>query len=345
MKRKSLNVKKKTPRNIVQHLSDKNIYKVYNEFKKSLNSQSSYAVALSGGPDSIALAYLAKCFSKLNNTKILYFIVDHGLREESKIEAKKVLLFLKKFKIECKILVWKGKKPKSNIQSIARNKRYNLLIDECKKNNINNLLIGHHIGDLYENFIIRLLRGSGLRGLTSLDKAVKDKKSSIHILRPLINIKKSELINISKKVFNFYVEDPSNLNEDYKRIRVRKMIKNLEFEGLDFKKLQLTINNLKASNKTINYYVENNIKNNFKFFKSKNIYSLNDDFFNQPYEIIFRSFSGLLSDISKRYYPPRGKSVDEIIKKIRSKNFKKATLGGCLIEKINKTVLISRENL
>ena len=345
MKRKSLNVKKKTPRNIVQHLSDKNIYKVYNEFKKSLNSQSSYAVALSGGADSIALAYLAKCFSKLNNTKILYFIVDHGLREESKIEAKKVLLFLKKFKIKCKILTWKGKKPKSNIQSIARNKRYNLLIDECKKNNINNLLIGHHIGDLYENFIIRLLRGSGLKGLISLDKAVKDKKSNIHILRPLINIKKSELINISKKVFNFYVEDPSNLNEDYKRIRVRKLIENLEFEGLDFKKLQLTIGNLKASNKTINFYVENNIKNNSTFFKSKNTYSLNDDFFNQPYEIIFRSFSSLLSDISKRYYPPRGKSVDEIIKKIKSKNFKKATLGGCLIEKINKTVLISRENL
>ena len=202
-------------------------------------------------------------------------------------------------------------------------------------------MLGHQIDDLYENFILRLLRGSGLRGLTSLDKVARDK--DIQILRPLINIRKSELINISKMVFNFYVEDPSNLNKNFKRIRVRNLIKTLKIEGLDLEKLKLTIKNLKESDKIINFYVEQNIKYNSTFFRNKNICFLNNIFFKQPNEIIFRSISDILRIIGNRYYSARGKSIDNMIKDIITKKFKKTTLGGCLIEKINKTLIISRE--
>ena len=85
-------------------------------------------------------------------------MVDHGLRGNSHKEAKQVKYLLKKFDINCQILLWRGKKPKSNIQSIARKNRYDLLLNSCKKYNIKYLLIGHHIDDLYENFFIRLLR-------------------------------------------------------------------------------------------------------------------------------------------------------------------------------------------
>ena len=81
------------------------------------------AVAVSGGPDSLSLAFLAKCYSILNQVKFNYVVVDHKLRKESSIEANKVKKMLKKIGINCKILVWRGKKPFSNIQSIARNKR------------------------------------------------------------------------------------------------------------------------------------------------------------------------------------------------------------------------------
>ena len=89
---------------------------------------------------------------------------------------------------------WHGKKPTKNIQSIARNARYNILRNECKKNKINQILIGHQIDDVYENFILRLLRGSGLKGLTSFDKVSKYKINDIEILRPLINVEKKDLI-------------------------------------------------------------------------------------------------------------------------------------------------------
>ena len=134
--------------------------KYINLFEKNFKNvvKRKYAVAVSGGPDSLALAYLSKCFSIIYNARIYYYIVDHGLRQESSKEAKKVVSILKKFMINCKILVWKGNKPKSNIQSIARNNRYSLLIKECKKNNIKHILLGHHADDQYENFLLTKLR-------------------------------------------------------------------------------------------------------------------------------------------------------------------------------------------
>ena len=121
--------------------------------------------------------------------------------------------------------------------------------------------------------------------------------------------------------------------------------KNLEKEGLDKKKLKLTINNLKDTNEAINFYVNKNILQNAKFFKKRNIFMLNKVFFEQPHEIVFRSLSSLLNIISGKYYPPRGKSIDELINKIKSNQINiKTTLGGCFIEKVNKTVLILREN-
>ena len=95
---------------------------------------------------------------------------------------------MKKFHINAEILTWVGKKPLNNIQSIARNERYKLLFEKCKKHKINNVLIGHHQDDVFENFFIRLLRGSGLKGLVSLGR--KTQVSEINLLRPLLNFKK-----------------------------------------------------------------------------------------------------------------------------------------------------------
>jgi tRNA(Ile)-lysidine synthase len=250
---------------------------------------------------------------------------------------------LKKIGIESKVLIWRGKKPSKHIQAIARNKRYSLLANECKKNDINHLLIGHHLNDLFENFLIRLVRGSGLNGLISFDKNTKYKDKNLNILRPLLDLEKNDLLHISKEVFNFFVDDPSNINIDYKRTRIRNLLQALEKEGLDKKKLKLTINNLKDSNKTIKFYVDKNLKKNSVFLTKKNIYILNNDFFDQSHEIIFRSLTKIIQNLGKKYYPVRGKSINELIKRINVKSFSKVTLGGCFIERVNETILISQE--
>ena len=104
------------------------------EFKNSSNINNKFAVAISGGPDSLSLAFLSKCLSIVNKKKAKFYIVNHNLRKGSLLEAKLVASKLKKFGINCKILNWYGKKPTKNIQSIARNARYNILRKECKKN-------------------------------------------------------------------------------------------------------------------------------------------------------------------------------------------------------------------
>ena len=157
-------------------------------------------------------------------------------------------------------------------------------------------------------------------------------------------LEKKDLIYISNKVFSFFVKDPSNINEDYKRTRIRNLLNSLEKEGLDVKKLKLTINNLKDSDKSIKFYVDRNLKKNVVFLKRKNIYILNYNFFDQSHEIIFRSLTNLIQKLGNKYYPVRGKSINELINRITLKTFSKITLGGCFVELVNETILISREN-
>ena len=347
MKKKSLTAKKRIHKSLLIHLKDTRVNKVFiglkNHLDKFISNKNRIGVAISGGPDSLALAFLIKCYQLLNNLDAKFFIVDHRLRKESSKEAKLTMLLLKKFDIDCKIFKWRGKKPNSNIQSIARNARYKLLKKACKKNNIKHLLIGHHVDDLYENFFIRLLRGSGLRGLSSFGEPIRE-EDNFFILRPLINFKKEELVYISKLVFNFFIKDPSNENLFFQRSRIRKLILDLNKEGFNKQKLDLTVKNLKSANDGINFYVQKNIQDNAKFFEKKKIYILNKSFFKQSEEVIFRSISLVLKKISGRYYSPRGKSISESILKINSIKCKKFTLGGCFIEKVNETVFITSEN-
>ena len=201
------------------------------------------------------------------------------------------------------------KKPIKNIQSLARKKRYDLLFKECDKFNIKNVVLGHHQDDLFENFFIRMMRGSGLKGLISLEKKVT--LNEINLIRPLLYFEKKDLEFISDYVFNFYVKDQSNENSNFKRIRIRKIISDFKISGLEKEKLFLTLKNLKSSNKTIISFTEENKKENSYLDKKNKKIFLNKIFFNQPYEIVFRSFSDSLKTIGGRYFPTRGKKIDK----------------------------------
>ena len=341
MNLKNLSVKIKIPRVLKNKLNNKKISQIYKKFVKSTNINENFIVGVSGGPDSLALAFLSKIYSIQKNLKVKFYIIDHKLRAESTNEAKYVKKILNKFQINTEILYWQGIKPKSNIQSVARTKRFELLISKCKKLGVTNILLGHHQEDLIENFFIRILRGSGLKGLISLSK--KTKLQNVTILRPLINLKKDDLVFISKKVFDFYVEDPTNNDEKFQRARIRKLLKGLKNDGLDRKKFIKTIKNLKKSNDVVNYYVTKNLENNSFFSHKKKHLILNDKFFKQPHEIVFRSLSDSLNFVSKKYYSVRGKKIDKIIKDIQKSSFSRSNLGSCLIEKVTQTVIISKE--
>ena len=342
MSLKNLSAKTKIPKHLKSYLENKRINQIYKKFENSLILNESFAVAVSGGPDSLALAFLAKIYSLKKKISSKFFIVGHRLRSESTNEAKLVKNILKLYSINAEIISWKGIKPSKNIQSIARKKRFELLYIRCEKSKIKNILLGHHLDDLIENFFIRLDRGSGLKGLISLD--VKSQYKDLNVVRPLLNQKKEDLIFLSKYVFNFFVDDPSNIDEKYKRTRIRKMIDEFKKNGLDKEKLLQTIKNLKYSNNVVNFYVNKNLNKNTIYFEKKDRLILNKNFFIQSYEVIFRSLSDCLRMVGKKYYPVRGKKLDRIISDIKNDSLSRVTLGGCIVEKVNQTIIISKEH-
>ena len=197
---------------------------------------------------------------------------------------------------------------------------------------------------MIENFFIRLLRGSGLKGLVSFDKNVSD-YNNIKIVRPFLSISKKELVNINKKTFGFYVDDPSNNNDKYLRSRIRKLLRNLDKEGLNFDKFYLTLKNLSKSNQVIEFFVEKNVVENSKYFQKDKKIILNQSFFKNPDEIILRSFMQVIQHINKKKNYPRGKKVLGLLDSLKFSNKNvKLTLSGCIIEKISDSVIIYPEN-
>jgi tRNA(Ile)-lysidine synthase len=341
MSLKNSNVSKKTHKFLLNKLKDSRTLQIYKKFESNLPVKKNFVVAVSGGPDSLALSFLAKIYSIKKSTNIKYFIVDHKLRKNSTLEARTVQKKLKNLFIKLNILIWRGTKPRKNIQSIAREKRYKLLIDAAKKYKIKNILLGHHLDDLFENFFIRILRGSGLKGLISLDKETH--KNQVNLIRPLIKIDKKDLIYISNYIFGSYIKDPSNEDINFKRVRVRNFLEQLSLEGFDRKKFFLTIKNLKFANENIEFYTKKNLHDNVTILSKKNNIILKENFFSQSNEVVFRSLTEAIKIVGKKYYAVRGKKIDKVIDLINTKSSFKVTLGGCIIKKVNETVILSKE--
>ncbi len=347
MKKKSLSAKKIIHKKILNHLKNKRIFQNYNLFKKNIKKLYNYnkfSGAISGGPDSMALAFFLKCYEIEQGKKVHFYHIDHGLRDSSKSESNKIKQKLKFFQINLKVIRWyKNKTKHGNLQSNARSNRYRLLFKQMEIDKSKLILTGHTRNDLIENFFIRIFRGSGLGGFVSFNELNNNINGKI-IFRPFLDTKKTELEYISKKVFGSYIEDPSNKNQIFRRTKVRNMIEEFSDEGLNLDKINLTINNLSEANRAIKYYVNQNIKKNVRSTYKKNFLILSPNFFKNPLEISLRSLVEILSRLGEKYYPPRGKKVIKLIKEILNQKFKKSTLHGCIIEKFGNLTLIYREN-
>ena len=235
----------------------KRILFVYSNFSSQLKNsvkKNKILIAVSGGPDSLALTALSKNYSKENKNRFFYALVDHGIRKNSSKEALSIKNLLKKKGIFLKILKNK-KKISKNIQSHARTVRYELLLNYCKKNKIKYIMTGHHKDDQIETFLIRLSRGSGVQGLSSMNKMTK-LNNTIKLFRPLLNEDKDDLIFISKKYFGKIFRDPSNTNQKFLRTNIRSLMRQFEKNGIKRDRIISSINNLAATRDTLNSYVQ-----------------------------------------------------------------------------------------
>lgn len=298
------------------------------------------AVGVSGGADSLALVLLLKeCFP---NSEIIALTVDHQLRPSSYDEACYVAKLMKKYKIIHHTLTWEGKKPKTGIEEKARENRYRLLCNWCKENDIENLVIAHHLYDQAETFLMRLQRGSGLLGLASIDDI--SYKNGIRILRPLLKVHPQKLKDYLNEKKIIWVEDESNQCDDFLRVKMRKFLSMLENEvGISPERIGLAVENLQNSKSFIEETIEN-IKEN-KIHKWGNVcYSFDySEFLSWHKELQYMILGGLIKDLTQADYTPESSALLALIDSIKEENFCNTTLGGCYIEKSDLRIWVIKE--
>lgn len=313
-------------------------------FEKSLlhlGVKDKFCIAASGGPDSLSLIILANKFAQRNKLGMSVLTVDHGLRKESSEEAIWLGKVLKKMKIKHFVLKWNGKKPTSNIMDAARSKRYDLMLDKCHKLKVNYLLTAHHLDDQIENFFMRLVRGSGLKGLASISKSSRMKR--IKIIRPFLDYQKKSLIKILAKTNQKYIDDASNKDSKYDRIRFRKLIGGFIDEGLDKNRLEKVISNLNQVDKAINYSTKFSIIKTISQNKYGHILIKKSIFLSLPSEIQYRILLFILKINSPQKKRIRSDSILKLIDIFYSMDFKKSTLNKSLFINQSSYILVVRE--
>ena len=320
----------------------KDLSEIFQNFKFKLDklNKKNYLVAVSGGPDSLALVALSKAYTFLKKSKFHYVLIDHKIRDKSGQEAKKVKSLLKRRKINLKVLENK-KKIFKNIQAEARISRYEILINYCKRNKIQTILTAHNLEDQVETFLIRLSRGSGLKGLSAM-KPLSTVSAKVELFRPLLDVKKYFLIKISKSIFGTYIKDPSNKNVKFLRTKVRNLKKPLEKSGIRYEQIFRSIQNLSFSKSTLENYSSKIFKKIIK--NKKNEISINFKKYQElSHDIKLTLINESIKKLRKNYYDLRSKKVANLIDSLSRKNFKKSTLGGCIFFKKNNNLCLKVE--
>jgi tRNA(Ile)-lysidine synthase len=180
------------------------------------------AVAVSGGPDSMALMLLADRWARQRDGQAWGVTVDHRLRPESAAEARIVAAWLAAREIPHRILLWEGEKPASGIQEAARDARYRLLAEWCRAQGCLHLLTAHHREDQAETYLLRRRAGSGVDGLAGMS-AVRE-LAGCRLVRPLLSVPRARLAALLAEAGQPFLEDPSNRNPAFERVRLRRRL-------------------------------------------------------------------------------------------------------------------------
>ena len=179
------------------------------------------AAAVSGGPDSLALAPLAQRWVTGRGGSLLALIVDHRLRPESSREAAETVARLAAQRIPARVLALSGLDHGPALADRARQARYAILLETCRAEGILHLLLGHHAADQGETVLMRALSESGPAGLAGMAAIVET--AYARLLRPLLPVAPGQLRDILTEAGIAWVEDPSNVDIRALRPRLRAL--------------------------------------------------------------------------------------------------------------------------
>jgi len=289
--------------------------------------ESAFAVAVSGGADSLALALLAHNYAMQHGLTMYALTIDHGLRGNSAEEASWVHDTLTKRGINHAILTWEHTCPvATKIRERARSARYDLLGKWCTENRIGSLLTAHHQDDQVETFFMRLAHRSGLKGLSSM--RTRRTMPFGMLLRPLLGISKKRLLATLHGFGCTWREDPSNENNKFERVRLRKHLAGLYAHHI------LTPDAIAASIQKIQLVDDFLDESVAAFFKIHTATYFSHHAFKAQHNVLQRRLLGyVLKQLSQADYAPPDDVIDRACLTLMHADFKGVTLGGLYLKR------------
>lgn len=309
------------------------------------------AIAVSGGPDSMALLLLVAGWARARGllqgdadpSPIVAITVDHGLRASSDAEAQWVAGEARRLGVPHVTLAWRGPKPATGVQDAARKARYELLLSWIGRERLarpRTLLLAHHRNDQAETVLMRLARGSGIDGLSGMRETEERtwvelghpvREHRILLRRPLLEVPKARLIATLERAEQRWVDDPSNRDPRFERVRLRGMEGQLAALGLDDAHLALSARRLAEARAALEAgtlaLARSSLTIGYGAYAALDREMMRDS----PPELVLRLLQAVISAFGGRESGPERPKLEDLARQLRASAPVTATLGGALI--------------
>jgi tRNA(Ile)-lysidine synthase len=284
------------------------------------------AIAVSGGGDSIALMHLLAAWARKRKRQAPAIVtVDHGLRAGSEGDALKVLRWARSAGLKSYALRWQGPRPSSDIEATARQARYRLMGDWARANNVDALYVAHTLDDQAETFLLRLIRGSGLDGLSAMRTVAPypiPGFPELCLVRPLLSFERAHVRAHLKARKVQWVEDAMNDDERFARVRLRKAWPALEEAGLSKLRVAAAAAHLARARDALEMVTDAVFRRAVRPSQG-GVHVDGAALVSAPREIGLRALAQLLQLVSEKPYRPRFERLERLYDSIA-----KGTIGG-----------------
>lgn len=301
-----------------------------------LDSRLKYAAAISGGSDSLAMLFMLVEMGYKDNITVLHF--DHNLRKESETEANWLRKLCEKLDVRFVCEKWSKPNVEVNLQQEARQARYSFFRRQCESDNLESVLVAHTQDDVVETMLMRLGRGSGLTGLSAMQKQTH--VFGVKVLRPLLDFKREDLQNYLKENQSDYISDPSNENEKFYRIRVRNLKPVLKDAGIHYEHIASSAHALRRADDALNFFADS-LASQLIAESSVGVH-LSMDIFMYPEEIQLRLVAAALFKLTGEGLAPRTSKRLQALLNMKD-GVKAFTLGGAKFIQKSGFYLLEKE--
>ncbi len=295
-------------------------------------------VAVSGGGDSMALLHLMHGFCAFHGVKLRAVTVNHGLRAEATSEAEIVKRYCASLGVLHETLLWRDWDGAGNLQNAARDARYGLMAAWAKEHGISTIALGHTADDQAETFLMRLSRRSGVDGLSAMSSRIV--REGVTFVRPLLEANRADLRSHLQSQGIAWIEDPSNEDTTFNRIKARNILEALAPLGIDAESLSEVAAHMSQARKALDWQT---------FLAAQEIVQIDAGAIVicerklriLPDEIQRRLLVRALSWISGESYPARRAAITTLMQALRKGQA--ATVDGCHARRAQGHIWVFRE--